>query len=133
MVTEKELIEQFLGIPYKHRGRTQDGLDCWGLIIWAYKKMGYDLWDIEEEYDKNWSFKGRDLFIENYHKEWEKRDKPELFDVVLFLNGKGIANHGGIMLTNGGFLHCCKRGTVRSRLSQWRQKPEGFYHLKIRK
>ena len=133
MVTEKELIEHFLGIPYKHRGRTREGLDCWGLIKWIYKEMGYDLWDIEEEYDENWSFKGRDLFIENYHKEWEKKDKPELFDVILFLSVKGIANHGGIMLSNGRFLHCCKVGTIVTRISEWRQKPEGFYHLKIRK
>ena len=132
MITEKEIIKRYLGIPYKHRGRTLDGLDCWGLIKSIYKDFGYDLWDIEEDYDENWAWEGRDHFIENYHKQWDKVEKPELFDVVLFKNSKDIANHGGVVLSNDKFIHCCKAGTVINRLSDshWQKRLQGFYRLK---
>lgn len=134
MVTEKDIINTFLGIPYKHRGRDLSGLDCWGLIKLVYNKLGYTLWDIEEEYTQDWSFKGKNHFIENYHKEWDKVISPNIYDVVLFKNGKGIANHGGIMLLNNRFIHSCRIGTIISRLSneQWKRRIEGFYRLRIK-
>ena len=131
---EKEIVDKFLGIPFRHHGRSPAGLDCYGLIIAVYKELGYEVWDIEEEYDRNWSFKGRNHFIENYHKEWVKVDEPAVFDVVLFSNRRGVANHGGVVLSRGRFMHACRAGVVISRLGDinyWR-RIEGFYRLKKR-
>jgi len=135
MVTEDYLIRKYLPVPYKHQGRSLEGFDCWGLILFVYKELGYKLWDIEEDYDIKWGWKDKHLFIENYHREWDKVKKPNLFDVVLFKNSKGVAFHAGIMLSNSRFLHCCKVGTVVGRLSEqkWATSIEGFYHLRERK
>lgn len=134
MIKDKEIIEKYLGVSYRHKGRTLEGLDCWGLIKEVYKDLGFELWDIEEDYDEKWSWKGRNHFIENYYKEWVKVKKPNPFDVVLFSNSKGIANHGGVVLKSGKFIHCCKTGVVVSRLGEprWQKRIEGFYHLKAR-
>jgi len=134
VVKEEDVIKIFLGAPYKHRGRTIAGLDCWGLIKLVYSYIGYKVWDIED-YSEDWSFKGRDYFAENYYKEWDRVQLPTLFDVVLFKNGEGIANHGGVILKNGRFIHCSRKtSTVITRLSHptWEKRIEGFYHLKKR-
>jgi len=131
MITEDYIRNKYLGTPFKHHGRFVDGLDCYGLIIRVYEDLGFKLFDIDDEYDTDWAWKGRNLFIENYHKEWEKVEKPGLFDVVLFcVNNKGVANHGGIVLKEGFFLHSCKAGTVVAQLSDWSKYLEGFYHYK---
>lgn len=130
-MTEREINEKYLGIPYKHRGRNLDGLDCYGFIIAVYRDWEIELFDIEEEYNEGWAFKsGKNYFIENYHRQWQKVDGPEMLDVVLFHNSKGIVNHGGIVLSDRKFIHCCKAGVVVSRLiPQWLKRLEGFFRF----
>jgi len=131
-MVKQKIISKYLGIPYKNNGRSMEGLDCWGLIKLIYKDMGYDLFDLEEGYDMDWSKKGKNYFIDNYHKDWTQYKTPKFLDVVLFKNGKDIVNHAGIFLDSNRFMHTCKAGTVISRLSdaRWENKLEGFYRLK---
>lgn len=44
---EKLIVDKYLGIHYKHRGRTLDGLDCWGFLKLVYADLGFRLFDIE--------------------------------------------------------------------------------------
>lgn len=37
---------KYLGVPWRHRGRTAKGLDCGGLPILAYADLGVDLPDL---------------------------------------------------------------------------------------
>jgi len=37
------MIEKYLGVPYRHRGRAMDGLDCWGFLKLAYADIGVRL------------------------------------------------------------------------------------------
>jgi cell wall-associated NlpC family hydrolase len=128
---EKEITKKYLGIPFVHRGRSMDGFDCFGLIIAVYKDLGHTILDIGE-YDLDWGIKGGNLFVENYHKQWEQVDAPQLFDVVLFANNKKAIVHGGIMLDNNRFLHTCKAGTVIGNLNsrEWKEHTAGFFRLK---
>lgn len=130
-----EIIKKYLGTPYKHRGRDLQGLDCWGLILLVYADLGIKLWDIEDEYVKDWFQKQRNYFIENYHREWQRVERHEIFDGVLFTNNKGIVNHAGIYIGNNKFLHTCKLGTIVSRLSEknWQKRLEGFYRFVVSK
>lgn len=132
MITEEIINKKYLGIPYKHHGRTLEGLDCYGLILKIYNDLGHNLLDINDNYDERWAWKNRNYFIENYYRQWQIVYSPNIFDVVLFKNGLGVANHGGVILSDESFIHTCKVGTVVSRLSQWQHKLEGFYHLKER-
>lgn len=124
---------KYVGIPYKHQGRDIFGLDCWGLIKLIYKDMlGIDIWDIGEDYTKEWSWEGKDYFIENYQKQWERVTEPRLFDGVLINNGKGIANHAGIMLDKTKFIHCIKVGVVISKVTdkRWKDKIAGYFRYR---
>ncbi len=127
-------IRPFLGIPYKHMGRTYSGADCYGLIILFYRDaLGIILADINEEYMEDWSFKGhKNYFLENYHKQFEKVTIPRIYDIVLFQNHKGIVNHGGITLGYGKFIHLCKDGTLVDSYNRpgWQKRINGFYRLK---
>jgi len=133
-MTKEEVVDKYLGIPYEHQGRTMKGLDCYGLAILVYKDLGYDLFDIGS-YDKNWAFKGRNHMLMNYHRQWEKMKGPKAtFDAILFVSGKGVTNHGGLVLDDVNFIHCCKQGVCVSRINDavWKNRIEGYYHLRGR-
>jgi len=133
---EKLIIDKFLGIPYSHRGRTLEGLDCWGFLKMVYADLGFKLFDIEDlEYEKVWGIRGKDYFRENYENDWEKAAEPQPLDAVLFLNSTGIANHAGVVFKNRKFIHCPRQGVVVSRLDDeaWSKRIEGFYRLRKRR
>jgi len=131
-MTEQDIIKKYLGFSYKHQGRDMRGLDCYGLIIAIYADLGIKLFDIEEEYDSDWSWKNKNYFLENAHKDWEEVKKPKLFDVITFKNGKGVMNHAGVMLDENRFINSCKAGTVVCRSSDdvWQKRFAGFYRHK---
>lgn len=136
MVNNDTIVNKYLGIPYLHRGRTLEGIDCWGLILMIYKDLGHDIMDVAGDYDENWCVNNENLFskhyAENYYKSWDKVDNPKFLDLVLLKSSKGIINHGGVVLNYGKFIHTCKAGTVITRLThpQWKNKVAGFYRLK---
>jgi cell wall-associated NlpC family hydrolase len=129
---QAEIIQKYLGIPYQHHGRGLSGLDCYGLILEIFKDQGVELWDIHNEYDQEWSWKGKDLFIENYAREWERVTDFCFMDVVCFKNGKNVVNHAGVYLRMGKFIHAVKAGVVVSRLTdrQWQERYVGCYRYK---
>lgn len=129
---EREIIDRYLGIPYKHLGRnSEEGLDCWGLIKCVYRDLKFDVWDPVKQYSPNLR-NGENHLIENYHKEWYEIVSPHIFDVVLFNNSRGVANHAGIVLSLWCFLHCGRSGVIISKLSdrKWIERKVGFYRLK---
>lgn len=132
-MNEHELIDKYVGCFYKHGGRDLSGLDCYGLIIRWFEDLGYRIWDINEEYTEDWSFAGKDYFIENYHKEWRISDDPKLHDVALFrIRSNRNINHAGIVLSYGKFIHACRLGVIVSKLNhpQWQKRLAGVYRLK---
>lgn len=128
-MTEQDIINKYLGVGYKHQGRDIQGLDCYGLIICIYADLGIKLFDVEEDYTPDWSWKNKNYFLENCHKEWEEEEKAKLFDVVGFKNSKGILNHAGVMLDENRFINSCRAGTVVCRVSEliWQKRFAGFY------
>ncbi|MBM3210609.1 NlpC/P60 family protein [Candidatus Poribacteria bacterium] len=130
---EISMIMKYVGIPYKHQGRDMNGLDCWGLIKLVYKEnLGIEIWDINADYSEDWCWEGKDYFIENYQKQWERVKNPSIFDVVLINNGRGTSNHAGVMLGNNMFIHCVKAGVVISKITDkmWKDKITGIFRFK---
>jgi cell wall-associated NlpC family hydrolase len=132
LVNAQYIRNKYLGVPYLHHGRTMAGLDCWGLFLAVYQELGFKLLDIEEDYDADWSWKGKNLFIENYHKEWSKVEQPMVLDGVLFENKSGVACHAGIVIAENEILHTCRQGTVVNRITDLAHKHNiaGYYRLK---
>lgn len=129
---QAEIIQKYLGIPYQHHGRSLSGLDCYGLILNIFKDQGVELWDIHDEYDQEWSWKGKDFFIENYAREWERVSDFRFMDVVCFKNGMNVVNHAGVYLRMGKFIHAVKAGVVVSKITdqQWQKRYVGCYRHK---
>ena len=130
---ERTLVSQFLGVPYAHQGRTLEGLDCYGIVILFYRELGYELYDIDG-YPVNWCKRGRNFLLENFHKQWEKVEKPRPYDLVGFTILTPNPDHIGIYLAEDKFLHCSRQGVVISNLSdpRWKDNIEGYYHFKAR-
>jgi cell wall-associated NlpC family hydrolase len=148
MITEADIINRYLPVPYKHQGRDLLGLDCYGLLKDGFLFfLNIKLFDIEEDYTPDWSFKGKNYFLENCHKDFKEVvnsavtnfnsetqliGKPKLFDVVTFESKKGVMNHAGWMLDENRFINSCKLGTVVCRLSEgiWVSRFSGIYRHK---
>lgn len=128
ILKEKELIDRYLGWKYLHHGREEGKVDCWGLILLVYKEcFGINILDLEG-YEKNWALHNKNLFIENYYKNWKPVKEPKYLDVILFNNSKGVTFHAGIYLSNGRFIHGARTGVIVTRLEAGMGKRiEGYY------
>lgn len=131
---EAEIIRRFIGIQYVHKGRDEKvGLDCWGLPLLIYQMVGVKLFDIPDlDYGERWSKEGGNFLAENAWKDWDKVAEPKFLDGVLFRNFDGVAYHGGVILLDGRFIHCCKLGVVVHRWTdeKWKNLAEGYYRLR---
>ena len=131
-MSEINLIMKYLGIPYKHQGRTLEGFDCWGWILFIYKILrNIELWDIEGDYPEEWWLEANSFF-ENYQKKWERINKPQILDVVLINSERGVAIHAGIMIDKIRFIHCCKAGVVMNKVTEkiWKNRIAGYFRYK---
>jgi cell wall-associated NlpC family hydrolase len=129
---EERLLLKFMAIPYKHRGRCFDGADCYGLeILWYRHRYGIELFDLEEDYDVPGRWGDRSYILENYYRQWTKTDHPEPGDLIIF-NRYQQADHVGVCLTNGRFMHMMRCGVVIGRLldKEWSNIVEGYYRFK---
>jgi len=126
-----DIVEKYIGVPFKEHGRDIKGVDCFGLILLIYKELGYKIDDYQ--YKPDW-FKGDyNLFLENYHKYAERIEKPEPGDAILLSKNSESPTHIGVYLGNGKFIHCLKKyGVIISRLNQepFKSRTEGFFRLK---
>jgi cell wall-associated NlpC family hydrolase len=52
-----DVLKPMLGKPYILNGRSRDGVDCLGLIVYAYREMGFDVSAIDKQYPENVTFK----------------------------------------------------------------------------
>lgn len=130
-MTKETIIKKYLGVPFKNHGRDpKDGLDCYGLMVAVYADLGIRLYDISETYDSKWSFKKKNLLLENYWREWQECTDPRFLDVICFDNREGVGYHLGLVLDAQTFLHTSKAGTVVSRTRDWKGKIRGFYRYR---
>jgi len=119
-------ITDLIGVSFKDGGRSvEEGLDCLGLLILIYKRMGISVYDfkiscsdyknIGEEYERQKS-----------KSHWKKVEKPEAGCVLAMTRSmrfpKSIT-HFGIYIGNDKFIHCIKdSGVIISRISDPKYK-----------
>ena len=92
-----------IGIPFRLHGRSpQDGLDCYGLVMEIYRRMGIELQDYD--YDDSPRNTGTDLFEEHKTNDFvEVKGKPCEGDVIVL--GNGMGTHCGVFVRGGRVLH----------------------------
>lgn len=123
-------FSKYINIPWLSRGRSPNGVDCWGLVVLFYEKEfgiklpRYDGMAFEQNscgeiaHEMNLFFNG-----------WQQVDKPEPGDCVL-LNLYGAPTHIGIVKNKTHMLHISgPTGSIIEKFSgiKWGKRIEGFY------
>lgn len=94
----------YIGIPFKYKGRTEEGLDCWGLARLIYKnEYNITLPSFSDEYSDSDTARIEEL-IAQYKEGWESIDTPSEGTAVLF-KIMGRESHIGIAISGTHFIH----------------------------
>ena len=103
-------FSEYIGLPYKHKGRGPSGVDCLGLFRMIYQnELGIKLPDYTDkniDYEKDW-YKSEDHLVPNINNIFTKISKPyKPFDGLIFFNGSNtIASHLGLVISSNKFVH----------------------------
>jgi len=96
----------YIGIPYKERGRTQEGCDCYGLFRLVYQSFGVDLPAHDDGYlsvaDQREILILLDAGLPDWHPV-EPGDERPTDGILLRLAGRPY--HVGVVVGNGRMIH----------------------------
>jgi hypothetical protein len=94
----------YIGIPFKYKGRNEDGLDCWGLARLIYKnEYNITLPSFSTEYEDSDAERIAEL-IAQYKEGWDSIDTPSEGTAVVF-RILGHESHIGVAVSNTHFIH----------------------------
>ena len=94
----------YIGIPFKYKGRTTDGIDCWGLVRLIYSnEYNITLPSFSSDYSENDYDRISELIVQ-YKEGWEPIEKPVEGSLVLF-RIMGAETHVGIAVSDTHFVH----------------------------
>lgn len=100
-----QLIDDWMGTPYKYGGNSKTGSDCSGFAGVIYSSI----------FDINLARKAADIYHETNIKV--KKEELKEGDLVFFDIGSRELSHVGVYLTNGKFVHAStSKGVVISDL-----------------
>lgn len=127
----------YIGIPYKSKGRSFDGCDCYGLIYLVYA-LENNLWmeTYGETYNSAEDVESACAALLDNRCDWVKIEESEVrpLDVIL-LKVRGYAAHVGVVVDpkRKEFLHTLAGHNSAldnyGRLA-WKRRIEGFYRHK---
>ena len=110
-----------VGIPFLFGGRTLAGLDCWGLVMEAFRMRGIEVEDVSD-YGALAAAEVSPQIASACAETWRQVEEPyEPYDVLLFSEGtSGAVTHCALYLGNGRMLHTTQRtGAVITRVRSY--------------
>lgn len=123
-------FEKYIGLTYKPSARSDDTMDCWGMVVYIYK----DLYGIElPRYDEcsvakdGYDNTGEFILSTTLYKKCQKLDIQSHIqegDLILLTN-RGEPTHIGIAINNEDMIHCFdKAGSVIEsfRGNKWKKR-----------
>lgn len=124
--------DEYIRIPFKERGRSRDGADCWGLALLIFHdKLGIDLPPLIGYADTKDRVRITDI-IKTESLTWDfiAPGDEKAFDIAVF-KMLGQPMHVGVVIEPGLMLHC-ERGkgtylTYYNKENQWDRRLEGFF------
>jgi cell wall-associated NlpC family hydrolase len=126
-VALQQAMRKFYGAPYRYGGTTPAGVDCSGLVLAVYQRVGLSLprtatdqFTAGQPIPRNRLRFGDVVFFNRYC--LGKKADPYMAGVLPSVYFSEIC-HSGIYLGNGQFLHASPRGVEISRLDAevWRK------------
>lgn len=134
----KMVVDELLGIPYLHNGRSEKGVDCWGLIYLFFKKFGYILpVNDGDTIPDNWYKVEPDRYINGLSllgDELGHYKNLQLLDIPYFRLYKQVITHTAVMISEDEFLHVLIDKEVQidtMKRRYWRRKYAGAIRLDI--
>lgn len=121
----------YIGIPYRDKGRSRDGIDCWGIVRLVYREVfNTPLPDYSECYRNGEDWPAIADAIETGLKDgWTETKHPRAGDMVTLKIG-GRPWHCGVMLDTNWFMHAAPGDSVvcdELRNDRWKNRIEGIY------
>ncbi len=122
--------EKYEKIPFAEKGRSLDGVDCWGLLQIIYREeLGIELPSYLECYNETSERqKLSELVEEQATNYWRDVDDPKEFDVII-MKIHGFESHLGLVVRKGVMIHC-EEGVgvsiVRYDGMRWKQRVRRF-------
>lgn len=119
--------DDLVGVPFKDGGRDNHGYDCWGLAMELFRRQGIEL----KEYQcSSEATKEIAEYMAQGRSTWTKLPVPGIGClVVIRMLDTGWANHCGIYVGNGKFIHAYSEqtGVVIDRIKRWGPRVVGYY------
>lgn len=104
MTAAKHWSTAFIGLPYADRGRSRDGVDCWGLVRLVLASHGIDVPSYAGRYASVQERAEVASLIEDVKPSWMKVDDPRELDLAIFRHGR-LETHVAIVVEPGRMLH----------------------------
>lgn len=103
-------FEKYINIPYKHLGRSFDGVDCWGLIWLMYKEEKNIILPNILNYKEFWYKEKKENHIinniNNCNTKLEINYPFNIFDILFFFNkSRSFVDHVGMITEENRFIH----------------------------
>ncbi len=125
-------MKDLVGIPFKENGRSLEGFDCAGLVLYYLQQHGYRLPTFVSVFG-NAEVQNQALLYALAEIS-DRIDAPEPLAVVTFYNIEepDISTHVGIIEENGvDVLHCRRQsGVVRQSLRILRRRITAYYRVR---
>ncbi len=132
----KKVCDEMLGIPYKHNGRDENGVDCWGVVYLFFRKLNIEL-PVGDGYTigDDWYKKepGRyERGLKTLGEEIGHYRNLQQLDIPYFRLYYDVVTHTGVMINDYQFIHVLidkevSIGTMQRRF--WRKKYAGAIRL----
>jgi len=124
----------YIGLPYKCRGRGPEYYDCYGLCVKVYKELlNIELPNhLEVDYDDKWYDKGKNCILDTIKDNWEYVNKPyRKYDLTVLFNGTTTyPNHVALWLSNNKILHITE--SITSTIDRYEDYWESKFHCALR-
>lgn len=127
----QNVARECLGWRYAHNGRQAGEVDCFGLVAFMARRLGYALPDYlcpDESFGGTYA-----QFLETYHQFGEEVREAGPGVICVFTRA-GNRLHMGMMIDPFRFIHAQNRvGVTVSRLDQppWSRLKRAFYRMKV--
>lgn len=103
-------FKDLLGIPFKYGGRDKAGMDCYGLVVEVFRRLGINVED-PCIYSEKFATADYDAFEIHKTTNWrEVVGALEPFDVLLFSENSGTTGtHCAVYLPGDRLLHALEK------------------------
>lgn len=136
VVKLREIAKDLFGVPFVHRGRERNGMDCVGLLIRVYKEFGVSLEEGGLEYSENWFRTPLTQLLEQCIRRYfvmRPGGFPLPGDLILWeYPASDVFGHCSIYIDEGDFLTTLKGpGVIVNSMGErfWRGRRHLIYRL----